>query len=92
MGRRNTAPAFAFCEPSWATTESREHIRQVGPEGLLPSGGIPEPALCGQDLAKGWDLPAEVTAETVHALASPRDGDGRVFLCTPCAEVYLNQS
>lgn len=81
---------FAFCEPSWATAESPEHIREVGPEGLMPGGGVPVAALCGRDLAKGWDLAGAVTPETVQALASPRDGDGRVFLCPPCADVYLS--
>jgi hypothetical protein len=83
------APAFAFCEPVWATPTSHEHIRTVGEEGLKLGGGVPNPALCGRDLRHGWDLKMEVTTESVTSLASPREGDGRVFLCPGCAEAFL---
>ena len=81
---------LAFCEHSMAGPTSPEHIRRVGPEGLLPGGGAPGTALCGRDLLRGWDLPQPpVTAEAVHRLRSPRAGDGRVFLCGGCADAAL---
>jgi hypothetical protein len=48
---------YAFCEPVWATTRSREHIREVPGDQLKVGGGIDKPALCGFDLAGGWDIP-----------------------------------
>lgn len=51
---------FAFCEPVSATTRSREHIRLVGPEGFKYGGGIPNKALCGWNVERGWDLKATV--------------------------------
>lgn len=48
---------FSFCEPSGASTLSKEHIRRVGPEGIKPGGAIPGPALCGHDVSGGWDIP-----------------------------------
>lgn len=87
-------PQFAFCEPVTATPMSKEHIRPVGPEGLKLGGGVPVPALCGRDLHMGWDLETPVTADMVDRLAAPRPGDGRVFLCGPCADAWrtLNPS
>lgn len=82
---------LAFCERSMATEYSQNHIRQVGPEGLLPGGGVPGAALCGMDLHKGWDLPqVPVTVEMVRALREPRTGDGKVFLCGGCADAALD--
>lgn len=54
------APRFAHCERVTATPTSPIHIREVGPEGLKFSGGIVGEALCGRDVARGWDLPGEV--------------------------------
>lgn len=49
---------FVFCEayPAYG----RWHIRQVGPEGLKPSGACPPPLCCTEGKAgwyNGWDLP-----------------------------------
>lgn len=51
---------FALCEPVSATTRSREHIRRVGPEGFKYGGGIPNEAICGANVRRGWDLRAPV--------------------------------
>lgn len=62
-GRAKAAPTpvYALCEPSGASTLSREHIRRVGPEGIKPGGGIPDNehgiALCGHSVVHGWDIP-----------------------------------
>ena len=81
-------PAYAFCEPVSATPTSYEHLRAVGPEGLKLGGGIDGAALCGFDLKHGWDTSTEVTDESVTALATPRSGDNRVFLCPACADAW----
>lgn len=63
--RKQPATTLAFCEPSWATPYSSEHIRLLdGPRRL--GGGIKSPALCGFDLANGWDLQGEVTRERIE--------------------------
>lgn len=49
-------PALAFCETSGASILSPVHIREIGVEGVLLGGGISGRALCGRDLALGWDL------------------------------------
>ena len=56
---------YAFCEPVWASTSSREHIRVVTDGVLHLGGGIDVPALCGFDLARGWDVPTGVTERRV---------------------------
>lgn len=56
---------LSFCEPVWATTSSLEHIRLLdGPRRL--GGGIEGVALCGFDLARGWDIQGDVTAERIR--------------------------
>lgn len=81
-------PAYTFCEPVSATATSHHHIRQVGSDGIKPGGGILGAALCGRDVSRGWDLAGEVTVASVGS--QPRPGDGRVFVCPPCAEKYLH--
>lgn len=83
---------YAYCEPTWATPLSKEHIRKVGPEGLMLGGGVPGEALCGRDLARGWDVPRNVDHTSALVLSSPRLGDGRVFLCPVCADTYLKET
>jgi hypothetical protein len=56
---------FAFCEPSWATTRSLEHIREVLGAQLKTGGGIHGTALCGFDIDGGWDIPTTVTEQRV---------------------------
>lgn len=80
---------FAFCERVTASPMSLEHIREVGAEGLMLGGGIPNVALCGADVRRGWDLSSEVTEGTVERLATARTGDGHVFLCDTCARLWV---
>src|SRR5690242_13327177 len=80
---------LAFCERSTATAYSKEHIRMVGREGLKLGGGAPDTALCGTPLRAGWDLQTPVDIPTVVRLGSPREGDGRVFLCAGCRDEAL---
>lgn len=82
-------PAYSFCESTLATATSPWHIRRVGPEGLKPGGGVPNPALCERDLRHGWDLKTEVTVESVQQGMVPRQGDGRVWVCNRCAGAFL---
>lgn len=86
------APAYSFCEHVGATDTSPIHLRSVGEEGQKFGGGVPGAALCGRDLRKGWDLPQAVTPDSVRFDITPRPGDGRVFGCLACAEIYLAQS
>lgn len=75
---------YAFCEPSWASTSSREHIRIVERGEVKLGGGIKTSALCGFDLAHGWDLPGDVTAQRVEL--------GLIAECNPtcpdCARIW----
>jgi hypothetical protein len=92
--RRRWPPAamFAFCERATATPMSQEHIRRVGPEGLKNGGGAPDTTLCGAPLQGGWDLTTaqtnHVTDAAVRDLSTPRQGDGRVFLCPRCGAAW----
>ena len=87
MPKRSQTPNLAFCETVHATPISVEHLRVVGPEGLMLGGGAPGAALCGRDLAQGWDLQRPVTDETVARLTTP-DDTGRGALCAACADRY----
>lgn len=56
-------PLYAFCEPSYASSWSRWHIRPINPNtGLKLSGGIDTESLCGRIKPfgsgghGGWDL------------------------------------
>lgn len=73
---------LAFCEPVSATVRSREHIREVGPEGFKYGGGIPNAALCGADVRRGWDIKAEVHPSrfVVNAETNPT--------CQGCIDAY----
>lgn len=85
----HTLPEFAFCEPVTATPTSAWHIRRVGEEGLKLGGGIPVAPLCGREsVIRGWDLKSEVTVQSVLDGITPREGDGRIFVCRACASEY----
>lgn len=84
MSERPVTLGYAFCEPSWATTSSREHIREVL-DGLRLGGGITEPALCGADLAGGWDLITPVNTERVRRGLSAECNP----TCRDCADLWL---
>jgi hypothetical protein len=76
---------YAFCEPSYATSYSREHIRIVDGDGLKTGGGIRNRPLCGDDLMFGWDNEGEVTRANVSAgLAS----DANAKVCPRCAALW----
>lgn len=75
----SSIPQYAFCEPSTNTGIGVEHIRVVGPEGLLVGGGVKGPTLCGRTWPNGWDTQGEVNAETVNS----------DHACRKCAEQSL---
>jgi len=68
---------FSFCEPPHQTG-TRWHIRAN--EGVrYVNGGIPKghgTALCGLDVAGGWDIATDVSAQVVRALLD-RNRDAR---------------
>lgn len=76
---------YAFCEGSWATAYSHEHIRVVDGDGPKPSGGIRNRPLCGADLMHGWDNPAEVSGRNVSASLLP---DAVQKVCPKCAALW----
>lgn len=87
-----TRPAYArpvlelvFCEGSWASTASPWHVRATHGQ-VFPGGGAPGGALCGRDLAGGWDLPdVEVTVDRVASLRDTPHG-ARPGVCGRCAD------
>lgn len=81
--RRFKGSSLAFCEGSWATDVGPWHVREVTDGVLYPGGGVPNPALCGRDLRRGWDLPrVTVDAVTVSRLANaPRERGRPAALC-----------
>lgn len=81
-GRADDRVLFSACETVFAGPRSFWHIRQVGPEGLKPSGGVTSKALCGRDLRGGWDIPGFSVKVSDTAL-DPR-------MCTRCvAEMMI---
>lgn len=74
----STKEKFYFCEPVWATSTSRWHIRPTGPKGKMLGGGADTLALCGMVVA--WDTNPRVDAETVTRLV----GD----LCSGCVTAW----
>ncbi len=92
FGRRKSPDpppdVFSFCEPSHATVYSRVHIRRVGPEGRKPGGGVPTLPLCGRDLAHGWDLPSQVTAERVEVTLDAEHNP----TCRACAAAWVKET
>lgn len=87
-GTADGAPAYAYCETVLATATSPWHIRQVGPEGLKPGGGVPGNALCGRDLLRGWDLNRPISLPDLRML---QNYDGPLNVCQACATVYQQQ-
>lgn len=77
--------ALSFCERSGASIYSKVHIRTVGPEGRLPGGGIPTPAMCGYDLRGGWDIDGDVTEKSIRDGVEDQTAIGAV--CDVCAEI-----
>lgn len=73
---------YAWCEPSWATTTSRIHIREVSDGRLYLGGGIPTPPLCGwTPVIGGWDIPGDVTRERIRDTIYAKVGK----TCRSCA-------
>lgn len=78
---------YAFCERSTATPHSHLHIREVTDGRSYPGGGIPNPALCGADMLRGWDWGQAVTADVIRAYLMPGHAQP---MCVPCADVALS--
>lgn len=76
---------YAFCEGSWATSFSHEHIRVVDGDGSKPGGGIRNRPLCGDNLMSGWDNGGDVDARSVSGglLA-----DASQKVCPRCAALW----
>ncbi len=79
---------LSLCETVTAGPLASNHVRVVGPEGLKLGGGAPGAALCGRDLAKGWDL-REINAQEIHRLSQSINDAGRPWVCRPCADAAL---
>ena len=63
--------------------------KRVTPACLASILSSPTPPLCGREsVIRGWDLTSGVTAESVRLGSTPREGDGRVFVCRACADAY----
>lgn len=69
-GKHNAIPgseAYAFCEPSTASSLTRWHIRKLDEAGRKPGGGITTPSCCGMVVPRdsgglgGWDLEVLIT-------------------------------
>lgn len=79
-----TGVVLSLCETVTAGPLASNHVRRVGPEGLKLGGGIPGLALCGQVVARGWDLRTTDVAEIVRLSQSINDA-GRPWVCRRCA-------
>lgn len=83
-----TAVVLSLCETVTAGPLASNHVRRVGPEGLKLGGGAPGAALCGRDLAKGWDLRVADAASIRRGAETVNDA-GRPWVCRPCADEAL---
>jgi hypothetical protein len=57
------APAYSFCESTWATGRSPWHIRQLSVKGHKFGGGADTLSLCGRSVA--WDIQVPVSKHHV---------------------------
>ena len=93
LTQQDPQPVHSFSEPVWQTG-SRWHIRLVSADGArFPHGGLASDAaaLCGLELARGWDLSPAVTVEFVRGLQARNESagpDGQA-VCGGCAAAYL---
>jgi hypothetical protein len=73
---------YSFCEPVWASSISRWHIRKVpSGEALKTGGGITTAGLCGTPSVRtGWDL--EVPIDEHHL----------GHACPRCVAAYREQT
>lgn len=80
MSARTPTTARSFCETVTARALAPWHIRERdAAEPLKPNGGLFTQALCGRDLAGGWDLPApQPTPEQIDRLGNA--------VCRGCAD------
>jgi len=75
-------------------TGTRWHVRVVGADGVLcPHGGlgVDTVALCGLEMARGWDLSPAVTVDAVRGLLA-RNKEARPgweAICPGCADEYV---
>lgn len=74
---------LSFCEPGGASPWTRTHLREIGPEGRMPGGGIPGKTLCDSNLRKGWDLDGDVTTASIQDALKP----GMGALCQTCGSI-----
>ena len=81
-GGEEPAPGWHRTSPRGFTTYvATRHVRQVGPEGVDPAGGVPGEALCGYPLRGGNPAVPEVPA----AISWPADGQPALVSCYHCA-------
>ena len=85
---------YATCERAWAAPTGPNHLRVLAVGEELRVNGIVSTraalTLCGRDATGGWDL-AEADADTIARLATPREGDGHVWLCAFCHAAWLDR-
>lgn len=75
---------WSWCETAAAGPRSVVHVRALGAEETLKEGGgLRVGAVCGRDLAGGWDV-AETTRDEVLASAARTTETGRT--CPRCAD------
>lgn len=86
-----TGRVLSLCETVTAGPLTPNHVRWVGPEGLKVGGGLRGPALaalCGRDLAGGWDVRAVDVAE-LRRLARAGFDSGQQWVCESCTAEAL---
>ena len=70
---------LSYCESVTASAISPWCIRELGPKGLCPGGGVDTESLCGRVKTHyGWDI---VTVEVTP------DNSARVEACPRCREM-----
>jgi hypothetical protein len=83
-----TDVVLSLCETVTAGPLASNHVRRPGPEGLKTGGGIPGLALCGQVVARGWDLRVADGPE-IWRLSRAINDAGRPWVCRRCADKAL---
>jgi hypothetical protein len=82
MRTTSRVPAYALCEPVWATPTSRVHVRRLtGPPALGGTASIE--TLCGRTWP-GWDLPTPVTLDGLRRSLNAETGP----TCPECLTVW----
>lgn len=78
---------YVLCEPVFATSWTRIHIRNL--EGKEPKvgGGINTPTLCGRLMYYGWDLEEPITIASLDAGLNSDVNPA----CPKCAEIWKHR-